>query len=286
MTDTTTSSALAEVDNSPRAMVKRYEDSFTAVLPSHIARPETWIRLAQGALKQGKRGPDGRTDLEVAAANNPAAFLASLLDCARLGLEPGTEQYYLTPRKVKGRSEILGIVGYQGLVELMYRAGAISSVVAECVYSGDEFRFRPGVDERPIHEIDWDADDRGALRLAYAFAVMRDGATSKVVVLNKSAVERIKKSSQGSDSSYSPWRTNPEAMWLKSAVRQLAKWVPTSAEYMREQLRAARDVAAEQPAPGLDAPTLPDGPDVDGMADGDIDLDDVPVDGEIVEVES
>ena len=35
-------------------------------------------------------------------------------------------------------------------------------------------------------------------------------------------------------------------MWLKSAVRQLAKWVPTSAEYRREQLRAAQDVLAER----------------------------------------
>jgi hypothetical protein len=88
-------------------------------------------------------------------------FLAALLDAARLGLEPGTEQYYLTPRKVKGRLEILGIVGYQGYIELMYRAGAVSSVVAEVVYSNDKFTVPAGPDERPVHEIDWDADDRG-----------------------------------------------------------------------------------------------------------------------------
>ncbi|NIH58524.1 recombinase RecT, partial [Brooklawnia cerclae] len=45
----------------------------------------------------------------------------------------------------------------------------------------------------------------------------------------------------------------PAAMWLKSAVRQLAKWVPTSAEYRREQLRAAQDVIAENA--GRTAPT-------------------------------
>ena len=37
-----------------------------------------------------------------------------MLDAARLGLEPGTEQFYLTPRKVKGQMEILGIVGESG----------------------------------------------------------------------------------------------------------------------------------------------------------------------------
>lgn len=257
MTDTV-SKAVATRDSGPGPMVKQYQQDFSDVLPSHID-PKQWVRLAQGALKKGKkvRGPDGasRTELEVAAMNNPGVFLASLLDAARLGLEPGTEQYYLTPRKVKGQLEILGIVGYQGLIELMYRAGAISSVVAECVYSGDRFEYRPGIDERPVHEIDWDADDRGTLRLVYAYAVMKDGATSKVIVLNRAAITTIKAKSQGADSDYSPWRTNEPAMWLKSAVRQLAKWVPTSAEYIREQLRAHRDVAAETaPAPAAHVP--------------------------------
>lgn len=144
----TVSSAVAPRENgepkTPAAMVKRHSDSFTAVLPSHV-KAATWVRLAQGALKKGKkvRHPQTKqpcTELELAAQNNPGVFLASLLESARLGLEPGTEQYYLTPRKVKGQLEILGIVGYQGYIELMYRAGAISSVVAECVYENDQFR--------------------------------------------------------------------------------------------------------------------------------------------------
>jgi len=250
MTETVTK-AVATVDNTPGAMIRTYSKDFTAVLPSHI-KPDTWVRLAQGALKRGKKARDtnGRelqaTELEVAALNNPAVFMASLLDAARLGLEPGTEQYYLTPRKVKGRLEILGIVGYQGYIELMYRAGAISSVVAEVVFSNDRFEFAPGRHERPVHEIDWDAEARGHLRLVYAYAVMKDGATSKVVVLNRAAINKIKESSQGANSDFSPWVKHEAAMWLKSAVRQLAKWVPTSAEYVREQLRAQRDVEAER----------------------------------------
>src|SRR5690606_4134876 len=105
----TISQAVATRDNTPAGLIKQYSESFAQVLPSHV-KPATWVRLAQGALKRGKRTQDGRFELEVAAANNPGAFLAALLDAARLGLEPGTEQYYLTPRKVKGRLEILGIV--------------------------------------------------------------------------------------------------------------------------------------------------------------------------------
>lgn len=247
-------------------LVVKYRDDYATLLPSHI-NPDAWIRLATGALRRD-------ADLRAAAEASPASFMNALADAARLGLEPATEQYYLTARKVKGRPEVLGIVGYQGIIELMHRAGAVSSVVAECVHANDRFEYQPGRHERPIHEIDWDSDDRGALRLVYAYAVMKDGATSKVVVLNEQAIKRIKGKSASARSDYSPWNTDPEAMWLKSAVRQLRKWVPTSAEFIREQLRAVRDVAAEP----IGTTTLP----VNSLADI-IDRDEVDTDtGEVL----
>lgn len=275
----TVSTAVARQRTGPSAMVAQYRQDFSDVLPSHI-RADTWVRLAQGVLKKGKRGSDGRTELEIAATNNPQAFILALREAARLGLEPGTDQFYLVPRKVKGQTEVQGIIGWQGFVELMYRAGAISSVVAECVYTNDKFSYAPGVHERPQHDIDWDADARGELRLVYAYAIMKDGATSKVIVLNKRDIARIKTSSQGADSPYSPWTTHEPAMWLKSSVRQLAKWVPTSAEYIREQLRAQRDVQNEMPHAQLPHDEQPvDVSHLDQMRDDDPDL----VDAEIVE---
>jgi recombination protein RecT len=252
---TTTQQALAKVEQTPTAMVEKYRDDFAQLLPSHV-NVDTWIRLATGALR---RDPN----LALAARQSPGSFMQALSDAARRGLEPGTEQYYLTPRKVKGQWEVLGIVGYQGLIELIYRAGAVSSVVAEIVYSGDTFDYQPGRDDRPTHRVDWDAADRGALRLVYAYAVMKDGATSKVVVLNRHDIDRIKASSASAGSQYSPWKTHEGAMWLKSAVRQLAKWVPTSAEYITEQLRAVQKAHATVAS---DTATVPLG---DLLADAD-----------------
>lgn len=272
---------VAKRDDSPAGLIRQYAGDFKTVLPSHV-KPDTWVRIAQGALKKGKRGQDGRTDLETAAAGNPGVFLAAVLDAARLGLEPGTEQYYLTPRKVKGKLEILGIVGYQGHIELMYRAGAVSSVVAECVYEHDSFDYQPGRDDVPHHRIDWDAENRGKLRLVYAYARMRDGAVSKVIVLNRAAVNKIKASSQGSDSDYSPWTKHEDAMWLKSAVRQLQKWVPTSAEY-RDALRGDNAEVARAHAEGSRQPE-PAPANVDTET-GEI-HDDGVIDGEIVEGEA
>ena len=255
MNQPTVGSEVARVENGPGAMVEAYRADLAMVMPSHV-KPETFVRLAVGVLRRDK-------NLTLAAQNNPAALMGALMEAAQLGLTPGTEQYYLTPRKVKGRLEILGVRGYQGEIELIYRAGAVSSVIVEVVRSNDTFRYAPGRDERPLHEIDWDSDDRGDLRLVYAYAVMKDGATSKVVVLNRKDINRAKASSQGSDSQYSPWKNHEEAMWMKTAAHRLTKWVPTSAEYMREQLRAQAVVAAETapPAPAGFAPAAPAGGD-------------------------
>jgi recombination protein RecT len=266
MTDTRTAVATRQ-QQQPKAgaLVAQYKQDFVTVLPSHL-RGDTWVRVAQGALKRGRKvadDPQRRTELEVAATNNQAAFLSALLDAARLGLEPGTEQFYLTPRKVKGRLEILGIVGWQGYVELMYRAGMVTSVVAEVVRERDSYRYRRGIDEVPVHDYPKFAGEktRGPLVGVYAYARMTTGAVSRVIELGEEDIERIKKSADGADKEWSPWVKHTEAMWLKSAVRQLAKWVPTSAERVMTSGQAPVRVDSERdegplslpaPAGGLD----------------------------------
>lgn len=267
------SNAIATRDNGPAAQIEAYRDEYAALVPSHV-NADQWIRLAVGAIR-------GNEDLMQAAQNDVGVFLRELKTAARLGLEPGTEQFYLTARKSKAHGYALiikGIVGYQGIVELIYRAGAVSTVIVEAVRERDTFRYVPGRDDRPVHEIDWFGTDRGPLVGVYAYAVMKDGAVSKVVVLNRQRIAEIRAKSDSKDSKYSPWQTNEEAMWLKSAVRQLAKWVPTSAEYMREQLRAQAEADAETPniagAPPLPQPTVLDDYDP---------ADDEPIEGELVD---
>lgn len=254
------SNAIATVDNGPGAMIERYKADLALVMPTHI-RPDVFARLAVGVLRQNPK-------LTAAAQNNPGSLMSALMTAARLGLEPGTEQFYLRPIKRKGQPEVQGIVGYQGIVELIYNAGAASSVVVEVVRANDHFEYIPGVHERPVHKVDW-FGDRGDLVGAYAYAVMQGGATSKVVVLNKTHIARAKAKSDGADTEYSPWRTDEEAMWLKTAARRLGKWVPTSAE--------KRTAVIER----IDAPALPAGPATAALQESDPDEDDGPVDAEL-----
>jgi recombination protein RecT len=132
---------------------------------------------------------------------------------------------------------------------LIYRAGAVSSVVVEAVRANDHFRWVPGEMTKPVHEPpagNWfTAADRGAVVGAYAYAIMRDGAVSEVVIVDDERIARAIQSSPTGNSSYSPWKTDYRAMVLKTAAHDLTKWVPTSPEFAREQLRVQRDVALE-----------------------------------------
>ena len=269
---TTTSQALAQRDDHPATILQhQYATRLASLVPSHV-NGEAWVRQATGALRDDALAAAARSDF--------GSFVTAVERAAVLGLRPGSEEYYLVPRKKGGRNQVMGIVGWQGLVDLMYRSGAVSSVVAEIVYDADGFDYQPGADARPRHTIDWRSDDRGPLALVYAYAVMKDGSTSKVVVLNRADIERIKKSSDGATSQYSPWVNHEAAMWLKSAVRQLAKWVPTSTEHLA-QTRQAEHVAArivEAPVPAIAAPAVV--PAIGGHADvatGEL-LDDDPYD--------
>ncbi|MER6098405.1 recombinase RecT [Streptomyces sp. NPDC001728] len=258
---------IARQSHTPAAMIEQYKPELAVVAASHV-RVDTFARLAVGVLRQNEK-------LAAAAQNNPGSLMSALMTAARLGLEPGTEQFYLRPIKRKGQLEVQGIVGYQGIVELIYNAGAAQSVVVEVVRTNDEFAWTPGAldDHRPPrwpgamkqphHKVDW-FGERGPLVGAYAYAVMQGGAISKVVVLNRDHIARAKAKSDGADSDYSPWRTDEEAMWLKTAARRLGKWVPTSAE--------KRNGVIER----LDAPALP-------LGEIDPDEDDEPIDGELVD---
>ena len=223
-------------------LVDSMSGSFARLLPSHLREDSgsQWIASVKAILAT-------RPEIRSAAENDLNAFMAALIQASRKGLEPGTDEFYLVPfSPKKGQPRIIqGIEGYKGIVERIYRAGAVSSVIVEVVKSRDVFRYRPGVDTRPQHEVDW-FGDRGDLIGAYAYAVMSDGGTSKVVVVGPTEIGRARAKSASAGSDRSPWNTDPEAMWAKTAARRLEKWVPTSSEYRRQKLRDAQAVIAEQ----------------------------------------
>jgi len=235
------------VDKRPTVLVPTYQAEFATVLPRHVD-PAAFVQMALSALRRDDKLAD-------VANRNTASLIHALRDAARLGHMPGTENYYLTPRFGKDPG-VVGIEGYRGVVERMYRSGAVESIKVELVRANDRFRFDPGADDRPHHEVDWFAD-RGPILGAYAYAVLRGGGISKVVVIGPEQIARAKASSATANSSHSPWTTDEPAMVMKTAAHRLEPWVPTSSEYLAETLRAraiAERIATEAPLP--DAPEV------------------------------
>ena len=229
---TTVTAAVAQRDAGPADLVRQSRPWFATIVPSHIDA-QAFVAMTIGYLRRQPK-------LAAAAGRNPASFMAALSECARLGLVPG-DTFHLVPFEDRRNDtvEITGITDYTGEIELMYRAGAVASVKAEIVCRRDRFVFTTDMD-RPEHAPDW-FSDRGELIGAYAYAVMKDGATSKVIVYSKAEIDKVRAVSKAGDKG--PWADWYDRMALKTVLHRLAHFVPTSAEYRREQLRAAAEVA-------------------------------------------
>lgn len=269
-------------------VVKQYQARLATVLPQHI-KGDQFVGLALAALYRDPK-------LLLAANNNVGAFMNALMRCASLGHQPGTEEFYLIPRrnkKNKGLQEVQGIEGYRGIIERMYRSGAVSSVVVREVCAKDRFRYIEGITEIPQHNWsgadtdDTDATgadffgangsrDRGQMVGVYAYAKLVTGAYSRVVLLTYDDVMAARAMSDGADSEFSPWNrldsgpARPEfrgrSMWWKTAARRLEPWVPTSAEFrlrLAEAAAKAEQVTREEGfrspfADTVDGEVLPD----------------------------
>lgn len=275
------SNAIATRDNGPEAIVRQHKEDLTLVLPSHV-KGETWMRLAYGALRSNQQ-------LMQTATRNPGSLMNALQECARLGHEPASKSFYLVPFG----NEVQGIEGYRGVVERIYRAGAVKVVHAEVVYERDEFVWEPGTIDRhpdgprwegpqrvPFHRADWFAD-RGEVKGAFSYGIFQDGTPSRVVVLNRAYIDKVRKESKGSSSPSSPWVKWFDQMVLKTVAHRLEPWVPTSTEWRKEQMRAAAEVTAEQAGPTVITPAAA-GPSHPELATPD-DPDEGPIEGELVD---
>jgi recombination protein RecT len=156
---------------------------------------------------------------------NPYGIVGGLRLGAQLGLSLGPlDHFYLVPFK----GEAVFILGYKGMVELAYRSGRVKRVEAHVVRHGDDFAFRHGsrafLDYTPSGEPG--ERDRECV---YALAELTTGGKPMVVLYPGQVERRMKRSASHSHPS-SPWQTDTDAMWRKSAVRALQPWLPQTRE--------------------------------------------------------
>jgi recombination protein RecT len=202
---------------SERLTAPKFSAQLKMALPKHLT-PDRFVRCV---FTQCNKNPKL---LEC----TPDSIANSVLVGGEIGLEPNGRDGHLVPywNGKKKCFEAQFITGYQGIIRLGYQSGMVKSFQAQAVYSRDIFNYKFGTGAM-IEHIPCTDIDRGELVFAWAMAQLDNGG-EPFVVLTPGDIKRRMSASQSADKEYSPWKSNTEAMWRKSAVRELAKWIPQS----------------------------------------------------------
>jgi len=200
-----------------KTLLLSMSNEIAKALPKHV-KPDRIGRIALTALNSNQNLQNC----------TPASFLGAIVQASQLGLEVNTPlgQAYLVPYK----TTCTLIVGYQGMMDLARRSGMVKAIYAFAVYEGDEFSWALGLDPTVKHVPSTKAD-RGndPKKLTHVYAVAKlEGGEPIFTVLTRVDVERYRARSMASSSG--PWKTDYEAMALKTAIRRLFRWLPKSAE--------------------------------------------------------
>lgn len=240
--------------------------------------PFTVDSYLQAAYREVMKSPQ----LVQAAKDAGPTLLGAVMLGATLQLPIGGPlgQFYLTPRPFKqgdgwGQS-CVPMIGYRGFFELGYRSGIVRSFDYLIVREGDT--FRQGANSERGSFFDWEQAYDGEhgendpdgkvrpLRGVVAIAHLSNGDRPAFHYLSRTEIERRRpKRTQNT-----PWEgPHADAMYVKTAHRELAKYLPLS-------ISVARAVESDEQVNRFDKATgaletVPDGAivlDVEEPADG------------------
>lgn len=154
------------------------------------------------------------------------SIVVAMITAAQVGIECDGIHGALVP--FKGKANFVPM--YQGLMASVQRSGLVKQVrPPRVVYEGDEFSYEYGLVEKMRHVPSDDPDRQTWDHLTHVYCVadMKDGSSSFIVMSRKQILAIRGRSAARSQS---PWNTDPIPMAQKSAVRQLCKYLPKSAE--------------------------------------------------------
>lgn len=149
-----------------------------------------------------------------------------------------------------------------GLIAKAKRKGNVVGLVANVVYEGEPFEVLLGDDDRITHRREVGLVERGKEVAVYAIATMRDGSKEREVMSWEQTQQvRAAAGEKGGD----VWKTWPEEMARKSAIRRLSKRLP-SLDEGDDELRRAVERVDELYDFGKPAPSAPPPPQRAGPA--------------------
>ena len=180
---------------------------------------------------------------------------------------------FLVPyRNKQGQWEAQLQISYLGLMELAYRSDKVKSISAHCIYESERDSVKiKRMDGRFIVEHPFTFQQpSGDMIAVYATAEV-EGIPPQTVVLRIEEVEKFRSKSKAPDSP--AWKEFYDAMAKKTAIRQLAKFLPKSVakdftmgamideyeDFVTAQIKAGKLIRAEQGSEPIDTTFEPNG---------------------------
>lgn len=207
---------------------------------------------------------------------SPQSILNCLIQSAQYGLKISSALglAYAVPYK----GELTFQIGYQGMVELLYRHPSIVKINTRIVYQNEidagKFQVQYGKDEF-LHHIPT-FSKKGGAALYYADLTFKDGTYKFAILSLEEALEAQKKSP-----SKNFWANGFDSMALGKAIRKLYKTLPKSPSL--PELPDSDDESLVITETGEITQKQPKTNSTDTLAD---DLIDLSVDSEIIDVEA
>lgn len=226
----------------------------TKTLADYLGDPKVKQSLQLAAAKHLDADRLARVALSVSrqpqlASCTPLSILNCVMQSAQLGLEPVLGRCYYVPYRVKGTQEAQFILGYQGLIELARRSGQLKMIYAEVVRRNDQFSYELGLHPDLKHVPA--PGERGEMVGVYSVAHYKDGGYN-FTYLTKHDIDRTRARSASAKSGRSPWDTDEEAMWKKTAIRALRSVLPLQVE---QTLQVEAEPGDMKPVDFDEAPT-------------------------------
>ncbi len=208
------STAVVKKSETIKDLLVRKQIDISQLLPTHV-NVDRFIKSALLAIARDEK----------LQKCTPKSLFTAVINAAELGLD-------FTP--ILGHAFLIAygdqatfMPGWRGLVHLVLQAGRVKQINSEVVFENDKFKIFKGTKPNLIHE-DFDGEDRGDVKGAYAIAFYGDGTPPQFEFMNVAQLQAVKNCSKSKDSNYSPYQTFPDEMRRKAPVRRLFKRLPSS----------------------------------------------------------
>lgn len=205
--------------------VRKMEPEFAKALPKHIPS-ERFTRNAVTVINSNPELLDDNVDRR--------SLQASVMKAAQDGLVLDNREAALVTFKTKNSNlmQVQYIPMVAGILKKMRNTGEISTISTGLVYDEEfkqgRFEYTKGDNEFLRHEPIL-FGEKGDLVGVYAVVTLKDGSKIREF-MDMKQIDKVKQSSRGGNSAYSPWAKWFEEMCVKSVLRKISKLCPMTSD--------------------------------------------------------